>query len=79
MLDDFGQPINASSGHMIVTDLLDNRPHGGEWLMGRMPVEMREANFDLVDAIAAQRQVLHSGTLPGTVVISATADRLIIM
>lgn len=77
VLDDFGQPINASSGHMIKIDLLDNRPHGGEWLSGTdANGNAQEGTSILVDPIGgAATVVLHSGTLPGTVVISATADR----
>lgn len=77
VLDDFGQPINASSGHMIKIDLLDNRPHGGEWLSGTdASGNAQEGTSILVDPIGgAATVVLHSGTLPGTVVISAAADR----
>ena len=75
--DDYGQPINPSSGRMIRVDLLPNRPNGGEWLSGTDAAgNVQEGTSIAVDpAGGAASVVLHSGTLPGTVLISATADR----
>lgn len=77
VFDDYGQPINPSSGHMIRVDLLPNRPNGGEWLSGTDAAgNVQEGTSIAVDpAGGAASVVLHSGTLPGTVLISATADR----
>lgn len=77
VLDDFGQPINQGAGHALRVELLPNRPNGGEWLStvdasGNLQ-EGASVLASLIGGVATL--ALHSGTLPGTVVISATADR----
>jgi hypothetical protein len=77
VLDDFGQPINQGKGHALRVELLPNRPNGGEWLSttdaNGNPQEGTSVLANLIGGVATL--VLHSGTLPGTVLISATADR----
>ncbi len=77
VFDDFGQPINQGAGHALRVELLPNRPNGGEWLStidaNGNPQEGTSVLANLVGGVATL--VLHSGTLPGTVVMSATADR----
>ncbi|QQS54651.1 MAG: hypothetical protein IPM89_01985 [Candidatus Competibacteraceae bacterium] len=77
VLDDFSQPINQGEGHALRVELLPNRPNGGEWLSttdaNGNPQEGTSVLANLVGGVATL--VLHSGTLPGTVLISATADR----
>ena len=77
VLDDFGQPINQGEGHALRVELLPNRPNGGEWLStidaNGNPQEGTSVLANLIGGVATL--VLHSGTLPGTVVMSATADR----
>ncbi len=77
VLDDFGQPVNPSGGHMLRIELLPNRPNGGEWLSATdASGNAQEGATILTDPIGGAATVaLHSGTLPGTVLISATADR----
>ncbi|MCP5450353.1 MAG: hypothetical protein H6972_07330 [Gammaproteobacteria bacterium] len=77
VLDDFGQPVNQGEGHVLRVEMLPNRPNGGEWLSttdanGNLQ-EGTSVLASLVGGVATL--VLHSGTLPGTVLISATADR----
>lgn len=75
--DDLGQPINPSSGHTLRVELSPNRPNGGEWLSTTdakgNPQQGTVVFADMVGGAATL--ALHAGTLPGTVVISATADR----
>ena len=77
VLDDFGQSINPGEGHMLRIELLPNRPNGGEWLSATDAAgNAQEGTSILTDPIGGAATVtLHSGTLPGTVLISATADR----
>lgn len=77
VLDDFGQPINPSEGHMLRIELLPNRPNGGEWLSATDAAGNAQGGASiLTDPIGGAATVtLHSGSLPGTVLISATADR----
>jgi hypothetical protein len=78
--DDFGQPVTPPSDvniHTLRVELLPNRPNGGEWLSttdaaGR-PQEGASVLANMVGGAATL--ALHAGTLPGTVLISATADR----
>ena len=75
--DDLGQPINPSDGHTLRVEMLPNRPNGGEWLSTidakGNPQQGTSVLADMVGGAATM--ALHAGTLPGTVVISATADR----
>jgi len=75
--DDLGQPVDSSSGHTLRVEMLPNRPNGGEWLSttdaAGNPQEGTSVLADMVGGAATL--ALHAGTLPGTVVISATADR----
>lgn len=77
VLDDFGQPVNQGAGHTLQIQLLPNRPNGGEWLSTvdaqGIPQEGTSIMADVIGGVATLS--LHSGTLPGTVLISATADR----
>ena len=77
VLDDFGQPVNQGAGHTLQIQLLPNRPNGGEWLSTvdaqGTPQEGTSIMADVIGGAATLS--LHSGTLPGTVLISATADR----
>ncbi len=76
VLDDLGQSVNQGAGHTLLVKLL-NRPNGGEWLSTTdaqgNPREGTSVFTDLAGGAATL--ALHSGTLPGTVLISATADR----
>jgi hypothetical protein len=76
VLDDLGQSVNQGAGHTLLVKLL-NRPNGGEWLSTTdaegNPQEGTSVLTDLAGGAATL--ALHSGTLPGTVLISATADR----
>ena len=77
VLDDLGQPVNQGAGHTARVEMLPNRPNGGEWLStidaAGNPQEGTSVLVDMVGGAATL--ALHSGALPGTVVISATADR----
>ncbi len=77
VLDDFGQPVNPSDGHTLRVEMLPNRPNGGEWLSTTdakgNPQQGTSVLADMVGGAATL--ALHAGTLPGTVVIAATADR----
>ena len=77
VMDDFNQPINPSGGHMLRIELLPNRPNGGEWLSSiDASGNAQEGASIISDPIGGAATVtLHSGTLPGTVLIAATADR----
>ncbi len=77
VMDDFDQPINPSGGRMLRIELLPNRPNGGEWLSATDSAgNSQEGVTILTDPIGgAATVVLHSGSLPGTVLIAATADR----
>lgn len=77
VLDDFGQPINAGTGNLVRIELLPNRPNGGEWLSAIDASGNAQQGTTIVTTPigGAATVVLHSGTVPGTVVISATADR----
>lgn len=75
--DDFGQGIPQGEGNPLRIELLPNRPNGGEWLsatdMKGNPQEGPSVVSGLFGGPATV--AFHSGTLPGTVVIAATADR----
>ena len=75
--DDFGQPIKTGAGHTLRVEMLSNRPNGGEWLSATdskgNAQEGASVFADLVGGVATL--AFHSGALPGTVLISATADR----
>lgn len=77
VFDDLGQPINSGSGHTLRVEMLPNRPNGGEWFSTTdaegNPQQGTSVLTNLVGGAATL--ALHSGTLPGTVLISATADR----
>ena len=77
VVDDLGQPINPSDGHTLRVEMLPNRPNGGEWLSTTdakgNPQQGTSVLADMVGGAATM--ALHAGSLPGTVVISATADR----
>ncbi len=76
VLDDFGQPVNPSGGHMLQIELLPNRPNGGEWLSAIDATGNAQEGTILTDPVGGAATVaFHSGTLPGTVTIAATADR----
>lgn len=77
VLDDLGQPINSGAGHTLRVEMLPNRPNGGEWLSttdaNGNPQQGTSTLSNLVGGAATL--AFYSGALPGTVVISATADR----
>ncbi|TVR58016.1 MAG: hypothetical protein EA420_18305 [Candidatus Competibacteraceae bacterium] len=77
VLDDFGQPIDAGAGNMLRIELLPNRPNGGEWLSAIDANGNAQQGTSIVTKPigGAATVVLHSGTVPGTVMIAATADR----
>ena len=78
VLDDLGQAVpDQGTVHTVLVKMLSNRPNGGEWLstidaQGN-PQEGTEVLANLLGGMATF--AFHSGTLPGTVLISATADR----
>ncbi len=78
--DDFNQPVNPPTDnniHTLRVELLPNRPNGGEWLSTTDAAgRPQEGAFVLANMVGgAATLALHAGTLPGTVVIAATADR----
>lgn len=75
--DDFGQPLNRGRGHVLKIEMLSGRPNGGEWLSAvDANGDAQEGTSVLTDpAGGAATVVFHSGSLPGTVTIAATADR----
>lgn len=78
VLDDFGQPVpDQGDVHTVLVKMLPNRPNGGEWLSTTdaqgNPQEGTQVLANLLGGMATL--AFHSGTLPGTVLISATADR----
>ena len=75
--DDFGQPIGQSTGNLLKVEMLPNRPNGGEWLSATAADGSAQQGTSVVTGAfgGAATLALHSGNLPGTVVISATADR----
>ena len=80
VLDDFNQPVNPPADnniHTLRVELLPNRPNGGEWLSTTDAAgRPQEGAFVLANMVGgAATLALHAGTLPGTVVIAATADR----
>ncbi|MDG4554550.1 MAG: hypothetical protein P9E24_09930 [Candidatus Competibacter sp.] len=77
VLDDFAQSVSPSGGHMLRIELLPNRPNGGEWLSATDAAgNTQQGATILTDPIGGAATVtLHSGTVPGTVLIAATADR----
>ncbi|MFO1423081.1 MAG: hypothetical protein U1F70_05420 [Candidatus Competibacteraceae bacterium] len=76
VLDDLGQSVNQGTGHTLLVKILRG-PGGGEWLSTTdaqgNPQEGTSVFTDLAGGAATL--ALHSGALPGTAVISATADR----
>ncbi|MDG4549577.1 MAG: hypothetical protein P9F19_08985 [Candidatus Contendobacter sp.] len=78
VLDDGGFAVGAGAGNNnLRVEMLQNRPNGGEWLstvdVQGNPQEGIRVLTGTVGGVASL--TLHSGTLPGTVLISATADR----
>ncbi|MFZ1326019.1 MAG: hypothetical protein WAT67_08405 [Candidatus Contendobacter sp.] len=75
--DDFGQPLQLGAGSALRVELLPNRPNGGEWLSAIAADGTPQQGSSVVSGLfgGAATLALHSGNLPGTVVISATADR----
>ncbi len=75
--DDFGQPLQLGAGNALRVELLPNRPNGGEWLSAIAADGTPQQGSAVVSGLfgGAATLALHSGNLPGTVVISATADR----
>ena len=75
--DDFGQPIGQGAGNLLRVEMLPNRPNGGEWLSAISADGSAQQGASVVAGAfgGAATLVLHSGTVPGTVLISATADR----
>lgn len=75
--DDFGQPIRQGSGSALRVELLPNRPNGGEWLSSIAADGSPQQGISVVSGLFGEvaTMALHSGNLPGTVVIAATADR----
>lgn len=78
VLDDGGFAVGAGAGNNnLRVEMLPNRPNGGEWLstvdVQGNPQEGTRVLTGTVGGVASL--TLHSGTLPGTVLISATADR----
>ncbi|MBK8507773.1 MAG: hypothetical protein IPL51_03735 [Candidatus Competibacteraceae bacterium] len=75
--DDFGQFIPQSDGNPLRIELLPNRPNGGEWLSATDAKGNAQEGPSVVSGLfgGAATVSLHGGTLPGTVVIAATADR----
>jgi hypothetical protein len=75
--DDFGQTISQGTGNALQVQMLLYRPYGGEWLSGTSADGNTQQGATLKVGLfgGAATMVLHGGTVPGTVVISATADR----
>ena len=75
--DDFGQGISQSEGNPLRLELLPNRPNGGEWLSANDVKGNPQEGPSVVSGLfgGPATVAFHSGTLPGTVVIAATADR----
>ena len=78
VLDDGGLAVGAGAGNNnLRVEMLPNRPNGGEWLStADVQGNPQEGTRVLTGTVGGLAYLtLHSGTLPGTVVISATADR----
>ncbi len=75
--DDFGQPINQGAGNPLRIEMLPNRPNGGEWLSATGADGSAQQGVSVISGLfgGAATVILHSGAVPGTVVIAATADR----
>ena len=75
--DDFGQLINPGAGNPLRIEMLPNRPNGGEWLSATGADGSAQQGVSVVSGLfgGAATVILHSGAVPGTVVIAATADR----
>lgn len=75
--DDFGQAINQGGGNPLRIEMLANRPNGGEWLSATDVKGNAQEGATVFSGLfgGPATVALHSGTLPGTVVIAATADR----
>ena len=77
MQDDFGQTISQGTGNALRVEMLPNRPYGGEWLSGTSADGNAQQGSSVLAGLfgGAATMALHGGTVPGTVLISATADR----
>ena len=78
VLDDLGQVVpDQGSVHTVLVKMLPNRPNGGEWLSTTdAQGNAQEGTQVLANLLGGMATLaFHSGALPGTVVISATADR----
>ena len=78
VLDDKGLAVGAGAGNNnLRVEMLPNRPKGGEWLSATDVRGNPQEGASISTATIGGEALLtlHSGTLPGTVLISATADR----
>lgn len=77
VLDDVGLAVGAGAEHNLRVEMLPNRPNGGEWLSTiDAQGNPQDGTSILTGTVGGGAFLtLHSGTLPGTVIISATADR----
>lgn len=77
VLDDAGQPVPDPAGNNLQLQLLPSRPNGGEKLVAisasGSTQEGAVVNTRTINGIA--EVALHSGNKPGTVAITAIADR----
>ena len=76
--DDYGQPIQQPVGHnTLKVQMMPNRPNGGEWLSTTGVDGTAQQGSEVVTGLIGGLATLsiHSGSLPGTVLIAATADR----
>lgn len=77
VLDDAGQPVPSAGANNLRLQLLAGRPNGGEKLTSVNAAgatqEGTTVNVATINGVA--QVALHAGSLPGTVRVSATADR----
>ncbi len=74
--DDAGQPVPNPAGNNLRLQLLPSRPNGGEKLVAISASGTQEGEIVNTRTINGVAEIaLHSGTLPGTVAITAIADR----
>lgn len=75
--DDYGQPIQSVPGQDTLKVQIMRGPGGGEWLSGTGASGNAQQGSVVLTSLIGGLATLsfHSGSVPGTVLIAATADR----